>query len=381
MNIKSIKNLIKILVLILTVSLLINKVNQDLKQEEVVEENVNVIEQIKEKEEFNENINLYIPFLKDECNIDNCMTNNTYSNIKNYLLGNNYEEIIKDNVIYFKNTSNLIKFTYLEENIDLNEINENKREYDYILNRYTTKDDINKILNNKNINIYTGEKAKEIPVLNYHFFHDKKEESCNESICLDISKFEEQLKYLKDNNYKTLTIEEYKSWLYKEIDLPKKSVLITIDDGAMGTSKINGNKLIPLLEKYEINATLFLITGWWNKENYESFYLDIQSHTNLMHDENICNNKERGAELLCSSKDKIKKDIETSISKVDNNISFCFPFYLYDNKSIEVLKELDFKLAFIGGNKKTTQNDDKYTLSRYIIYKNITLSTFKNYIN
>lgn len=384
MSTKLIKNITKIIILTLTVIILCFKTNKDFNEKEI-KKDINKTE-IKEeteeiKEVLEENINLFIPPLKDKCEIDNCMTNTTYSYIKNHLFDNNYEEIIKDGLIYFKNGSNLIKFTFIEENTDLDELNENKREYDYILNRYTTKDDINKLLNKKTISTYTGEKATKIPVLNYHFFYDKKEESCNESICLDISKFEEQLKYLKDNNYKTLTIEEYKSWFYKEIDLPKKSVLITIDDGAMGTSKINGNKLIPLLEKYEVNATLFLITGWWKKENYESFYLDIQSHTNLMHEEKICSNKERGAALLCSSKEEIKKDLEASISKVDNNISFCFPFYLYDNKSIEVLKELDFKLAFVGGNRKSTQNDNKYTIPRYIIYKNITLNTFKNYIN
>ena len=378
---KSFKIILKIIILFISIILLITKTRKDYI---LIEPNINnKQEETKDTQEeiLKENINLYIPPLSDYCDIDNCMTNTTYSYIKNLFLDNYYEEIIKDNVIYFRNASNLVKFTFIKENTNLDEIIENKRDFDYILNRYTTKDDINKILNNKNINTYTGEKATQIAVLNYHFFYDKKTETCYEDICIDTTKFEEQLKYLKDNNYKTLTIEEYRSWLYKEIDLPKKSVLITIDDGAMGTSKINGNKLIPLLEKYEVNATLFLITGWWQKENYDSFYLDIQSHTHLMHDENICKNKTRGAELLCSSKEDIKKDLEKSLNRVDNNISFCFPFYLYDSKSIEVLKELDFKLAFIGGNRKSNQKIDKYKLPRYIIYKNISLNTFINYIN
>ena len=134
-------------------------------------------------------------------------------------------------------------------------------------------------------------------------------------------------------------------------------------------------------EKYEINATLFLITGWWDSTNYQSNFLDIQSHTHLMHDENICSNQKRGAELLCSSKEKIISDLNKSLEEVDNNISFCFPFYLYDSKSTEVLKELDFKIAFIGGNKKTNQNMNKYNLTRFIIYKNTTLERFKEIIN
>ena len=106
-------------------------------------------------------------------------------------------------------------------------------------------------------------KEQKIAVLNYHFFYDPtKGEKCDQSICLDVKKFREQLDYLKANNFKTLTMEEFRAWMYGEIELPEKSVLITIDDGAMGTGKDNGNKLIPLLEEYKMHATLFLISSW-----------------------------------------------------------------------------------------------------------------------
>ena len=55
-------------------------------------------------------------------------------------------------------------------------------------------------------------------------------------------------------------MEEFRKWMYGEIEIPSKSILITVDDGAMGTGKHNGNKLNPLLEEYHMNATLFLIT-------------------------------------------------------------------------------------------------------------------------
>ena len=48
-----------------------------------------------------------------------------------------------------------------------------------------------------------------IAVLNYHFFYNSENEGCNESICLTTTKFREHLQYLKDNNYKTLTMKEF----------------------------------------------------------------------------------------------------------------------------------------------------------------------------
>jgi len=371
------KNIFLFLLLVISTAIFIAKL---LTREEEKSLSIEIEKEKNLEEILLEDISILLPISKDKCKIDNCITNYTKNKIYEYFQNNNYEEIHRDNSIYFRKASILIKIDEDKENINKEET-KLKQAYNHYFNRYTTIDDLIKIINGQNINIYTGEPAKEIAVLNYHFFYDKQTEKCNQSICLEITNFENQLKYLKENNFKTLTIEEYRSWMYQEIDLPKASVLLTIDDGAMGTSKINGNKLIPLLEKYELNATLFLITGWWKKDNYESKYLDIQSHTHLMHDENQCKNKSRGAELLCSTKEEIINDLKKSIEKVDNNTSFCFPFYLYDNKSIEALKELNFKLAFIDGNKKSNQTNNKYKIPRYIIYKNTSLNSFKDMVN
>lgn len=219
-----------------------------------------------------------------------------------------------------------------------------------------------------------------IAVLNYHFFYSDGE-SCGESICMNTKNFEEQLKYLKDNGYKTLTMDEFVRWMYGEIELPEKSVLLTIDDGAMGTGAHNGNKLIPLLEKYKAHATLFLITGWWNINNYQSEYLDVESHTNDMHNEGFCSGVTRGARMLCSSYDVALADLKKSIEITGSKNAFCYPFYVYNNHAIQVVKDAGFKVAFAGGGYKATRNSNKYAIPRYPMYKNTSLSSFINYIS
>ena len=52
---------------------------------------------------------------------------------------------------------------------------------------------------------------KEIPVLMYHRLINNKEEIGKNTIYLNVDEFEEQLKYLKDNNYITITFKD----LYK----------------------------------------------------------------------------------------------------------------------------------------------------------------------
>ena len=219
--------------------------------------------------------------------------------------------------------------------------------------------------------------SQSIAVLNYHFFYDAKVDVCGESICLDTAKFREHLQYLKDNNYKTLTMEEFKKWMYGEIEIPSKSILITVDDGAKGTGKHNGNQLNPLLEEFEMNATLFLITGWWGIDNYTGNYLDIQSHTHDMHQYGPCG---RG-QINCYGYDAAKKDLENSLTVVKNTDSFCFPFYMYSSESLKAVKDVGFKLAFIGGNVKAKRTNDKWLIPRYPILSDITLNQFINKVN
>ena len=234
------------------------------------------------------------------------------------------------------------------------------------------------MLSGEEVTYEVNDNGQSIAVINYHFFYDPTlGEGCTESICLDVKDFREELDYLKENNYKTLTMDEFRAWMYGEIELPEKSVLLTIDDGAFGTGTHNGNKLIPLLEEYNMHATLFLIAGWWDVENYRSPNLDVQSHTFDMHNTGSCGD----AQVLCANHDQLLDDLQKSLEIVDNNDSFCFPFYKYDAASIKVVKEAGFKLAFIGGFRKAKRSDDKFMVPRYPIYKTTSLQQFIDMID
>lgn len=223
---------------------------------------------------------------------------------------------------------------------------------------------------------------QQIAVLNYHFFYDsEKGEICSDSNCIDAKDFKAQLSYLKDNGYKALTMQEFKDWKYGDIELPEKSVLITIDDGALGTGIQNGNKLIPILEEYKMHATLFLITGWWSIDNYKSEYLDIESHTNDMHTERVCEGVSRGAKMLCLSKNEVLEDLKRSISVTNSKLAFCFPFYAYTDETIDDVKQAGFSLAFIGGGKKAMRRVDPYHIPRYQIKQQTSLDQFIKYVS
>ena len=220
------------------------------------------------------------------------------------------------------------------------------------------------------------DKATSIAVLNYHFFYDEETEVCSESICSKTKDFEAQLKYLKDNNFKTLTMQEFYDWYTSKIELPKKSVLITVDDGAFGTD----THLPRLLEEYDMKATLFLISGWWSVSKYTLGNLELQSHTHDLHHNNFTKDGKTGFKTLMLTKEEILADLRLSKETLNNPIAFCYPFYTYNDTLISAVKE-EFKIAFAGGNQKATRNSDIYKIPRYPIYKTTSLNTFINMVN
>lgn len=339
-------------------------------------------------------------------NNENCTTTETFKNQINKLLENNYYTItneeyenylnnnlrLKDKAILIltNNESDTTKNISKELNInietpsksDLVKTNEKTVSNTYQIKSYSTIENILKMANGEKV-VETPPKKQTnyvqgVPILNYHFFYDPTlGEECYEGICLTTQKFREHLEYLKNNNFKVLTMNEFVKWIYGEIDIPEKSVLITIDDGAKGTGAHNGNKLIPLLEEYKMHATLFLIAGWWDISNYQSKYLEVQSHTYDMHKYGDCGK----GQLVCANYENAKQDLQKSLDIIGNNTSFCYPFYSYDNEAIQAIKDLGFKVAFAGGNRDATRNSNKYLIPRYPIHSNITMDRFKEIVN
>jgi len=365
-----------------------------------------------EEEEVADHISvLFYEDILDQCNSDNtCTTTNDFKSQVTELLNQGYYTITREEFLNYINgyirlkpkaiflttstSLEILKPVIEELKISIQNINEEEELKYFSTNQTNTVETEKAFINRYQIKSGTpaseiiqlaeGEKREilqdnqGIAVLNYHFFYDGNGgEICDETICLDVHKFREHLNYLKENHFKTLTMSEFKKWMYGEIELPNKSILITVDDGAMGTGTHNGNKLIPLLEEYKMHATLFLITGWWSIDNYRSPYLDIQSHTNDMHQYGSCG---RG-QINCATYEEAKADLERSLAVVGNNDSFCFPFYMYSSTSLQAVKDVGFQLAFVGGNRKATRSNNKYLIPRYPIQSDITLQYFMQIVN
>ena len=69
--------------------------------------------------------------------------------------------------------------------------------------------------------------------------------------------FEKQLCFLKKNNFNVITLSDFWRFLDKEEPLPKKTIILTFDDGYYDNFSYGW----PILKRYKFKATIFLTTG------------------------------------------------------------------------------------------------------------------------
>ena len=236
---------------------------------------------------------------------------------------------------------------------------------------FVSKDDVLKTYEVSN----TEEvEASSIPVTVYHFIYLDGDTSCNEAICHSEHQIREHFNYLKTNNFFTMNTTELRLYLEGKLRAPKKSILVTIDDGARAWN------FIPLMEEYQINATLFLISGWYYTDQYPSKLLELASHTHNLHTPRVCPGGQ-GSPLKCMDKTKLLEDLNQSRYVLFGTEAFCFPFYEYNDYGISVLKEAGFKMAFIGGGRKAKRGDDLFKIPRLPLNRYTTLNQYINTIN
>ena len=248
---------------------------------------------------------------------------------------------------------------------------------------------------------FVEKKTESIPILMYH--HIVKKENLHKLHMIDgelnpmivlKDDFEEQMAYLHEHGYVTLTMNELYSFLVEDIDIPSKSVVLTFDDGY----KDNFIEAYPILKNYGFKAVNFVITGAITKRS-QPFdpkhvqYLSIkemvracevfeyQSHTYNLHQSENTNQGQGSSYLISKSNDEILHDIETSIYHLNGeNIAFAYPYGEYLPSTIGHLKKLGFKMAFTTENRVTTREDHLYEIPRFGILASTTFEEFVEYV-
>lgn len=201
--------------------------------------------------------------------------------------------------------------------------------------------------------------GKDIPVLMYHAVSD----NCwgTSELFVSPSVLDAQIAALLENGYTLINFEDF----YR-LDEIEKPVMLTFDDGYDD----NYDELFPILQKYRVKATIFIIVNDIGKnhkvteeeiiEMSNSGLVSIQSHT-MSHNYLSYMNEEQLEYELYESKLRL-----TRLTGKEPFV-LCYPTGMYSNLSLEITaKYYQFGLLMSTG-LYTTGEDDPCMIHRYYV--------------
>lgn len=268
--------------------------------------------------------------------------------------------------LFFKNISSSKDNNVSNSTVD---IKENTQE------RNNTKED-----SAENINRFEGlEMTTEdvgIPVLYYHSVLPDSEVTTRNEVTISPENLKTQLQLVKDLGYTTLTMSELNDYIINNKEIPKKSILITFDDGYAD----NYVHAFPILKELDMKATIFVISSGIDDGYYMSsdqlkdmvnYGIDIESHTvNHVHLDTL-SYEEQLKEL---------KDSKATIEKVTNKevLSIAFPFGDYNEDTLKAVTEAGYSIAFTTNRGLANRTDNKIALDRIYVSSEYSIDTFKD---
>ncbi|QDP99501.1 polysaccharide deacetylase family protein [Lysinibacillus fusiformis] len=232
-----------------------------------------------------------------------------------------------------------------------------------------------------------------VPVMMYHHFLKDHElgRFKNVSTTMTDTQFANEMQYLKNKNYETVSTDELLRFMRNEITLPAYSIVLTFDDGLLSTREY----AYPVLKKHGFQATQFLITyrNEYSPAEQMFDYKDLQaisrqdmanmqdvfmyeSHTYNLHD--IVGNK---GKMLLVPYHEVVQDLQRSLTIIPGAKAFAYPFGQYNSNTIYAVKEAGFTMAFSTIPGYNNPYDDVYQIKRLYSDQKTTFAQFQKMVS
>ncbi|MBU3004996.1 polysaccharide deacetylase family protein [Paraglaciecola arctica] len=262
------------------------------------------------------------------------------------------------------------------------------KQYTEILERYNPQTTISsgsyiaipkKVINSSGVFV---DGYQRVPVLCYHqFTEDSKSKN---KMVVPRADFEQQMDYLASNGYKVLALSDLGEFISGEKELPKKSVVITIDDGYRSYLEV----AYPILKKYNFPSTMFVYPDFigagralkWQDITYlsNSPLVDIQSHSKSHDSLSPLPLGESEEDYLARLKIEVEGAEKVLVRKTKQKFNhFAYPYGNSSLRVVELLKQNDYELAVTVHKGSNPSFSAPYLLHRTMIYGGDSLNTFK----
>ena len=234
-----------------------------------------------------------------------------------------------------------------------------------------------------------------IPVITYHHILRDEENTRfrHTSTTTSVRAFSNQMTWLRDMGYTTLTMYQLEDYVHNRTNLPARAVVITFDDGLKSVSRY----AYPILKQYGFKATAFIITSrikrhpqkWAPKslqfmsvselEEIKDVF-DFQSHTHFLHRVDA----HRRPILLSRSYHNILFDFERSrraLAQFNPHVLYLsYPFGGYNATAVQAASDAGFHLAVTTVKGKVKPGDNPMLLKRLYIMRTDSLETMSRLI-
>ncbi|WP_071396525.1 polysaccharide deacetylase family protein [Bacillus tuaregi] len=200
--------------------------------------------------------------------------------------------------------------------------------------------------------------------------------------------FEEQMAYLHDQNYHTLSLSEVKEY-YSGKEIPEKSVLLTFDDCFQSIKEY----AYPILKRYGFHAVAFVVTSWLQDTPKEfspeksvcltkddladiSDVFEYANHTHAFHQRSNATT----SMMMEASDEELALDLDICNQFVGVKDVFAYPFGLFNERNVSLLRKKGFVLAFTSESGSNDRQTDPLLLKRNVVPYFIHLDAFQKII-
>ena len=202
---------------------------------------------------------------------------------------------------------------------------------------------------------------------------------------------ESDFKYIQSKGYTTITMTNLIDYVYNDVALPEKPIIISFDDGYYN----NLSYAVPLLHKYNMKAVISIVGQYTNtfsksdeaNPNYGHLRwkdinelitdgcVEFQNHTYNLH--SIKNGRKGCRKISSESLEQYSTLLTTDIMKLQNEFAencngyapntFTYPFGAISKESLQIIKDLGFNASLsctAGVNYITKDPECLYLLKR-----------------
>jgi peptidoglycan/xylan/chitin deacetylase (PgdA/CDA1 family) len=210
--------------------------------------------------------------------------------------------------------------------------------------------------------------------------------------------FEKQMEHLSKVGYRTLKIRELLDWLEGKLKIKERAVVVTFDDGWLD----NYLFAYPILVKYGINASVFVVTDWIKRASAEKLPVPEAVPTHSESKQLIAKNQDyrvilnwdliakmaqnglidfyshSRSHLKCDklSRADLINELAESKAAIDLMLKrpcpyLCWPFGNFNDATVKVAKQTGYKALFTTIHGVARQGADPFAIYRIEVQDSI----------